>query len=106
MGCAASAPQPVAKPWVAEPATQVAAAQVAAPGTQIAVAAYLFAIGLQTYALVLGLLIAPQIWAQTQYLLKDPVKYDVKYQGTAQPFLVFGILTTALAVSQHPAALA
>ena len=46
--------------------------------TQIAVAAYLFAIGLQTYALVLGLLIAPQIWAQTQYLLKDPVKYDVK----------------------------
>merc|ERR1712210_42569 len=53
--------------------------------TQIAVAAYLFAIGLQTYALVLGLLIAPQIWAQTQYLLKDPVKYDVKYQGTAQP---------------------
>jgi chlorophyll synthase len=74
--------------------------------TQIAVAAYLFAIGLQTYALVLGLLIAPQIWAQTQYLLKDPVKYDVKYQGTAQPFLVFGILTTALAVSQHPAALA
>ena len=36
--------------------------------TQIAVAAYLFAIGLQTYALVLGLLIAPQIWAQTQYL--------------------------------------
>jgi len=46
--------------------------------TQISVAAYLFAIGLQTYALVLGLLIAPQIWAQTQYLLKDPVKYDVK----------------------------
>ena len=31
---------------------------------------------------------------------------QVKYQGTAQPFLVFGILTTALAVSQHPAALA
>jgi chlorophyll synthase len=74
--------------------------------TQIAVAVYLWTIGTKTYALVLGLLIAPQIWAQTQYLLKDPVKYDVKYQGTAQPFLVFGILTTALAVSQHPAALA
>ncbi|KAH8059543.1 chlorophyll synthetase [Aureococcus anophagefferens] len=41
-----------------------------------------------------------------QYLLKDPVKYDVKYQGTAQPFLVFGILTTALAVSHHGGALA
>ena len=74
--------------------------------TQIAVAVYLWTIGTKTYALVLGLLIAPQIGAQPQYLLKDPVKYDVKYQGTAQPFLVFGILTTALAVSQHPAALA
>jgi len=73
--------------------------------TQISVAAYLYYIGLHTYAAVLGCLIAPQIWAQTQYLLKDPVKYDVKYQGTAQPFLVFGILTTALAVAQHPAAL-
>ena len=40
--------------------------------TQIAVAVYLWTIGLQNYALVLGLLIAPQIWAQTQYLLKDP----------------------------------
>mmetsp|Transcript_36147 Transcript_36147/g.110863 ORF Transcript_36147/g.110863 Transcript_36147/m.110863 type:complete len:405 (+) Transcript_36147:610-1824(+) len=69
--------------------------------TQISVAAYLAYIGETTYALVLAGLIAPQIWAQTQYLLKDPVKYDVKYQGTAQPFLVFGILTTALAVSHH-----
>ena len=69
--------------------------------TQIAVAAYLGYIGETTYALVLAALIAPQIWAQTQYLLKDPVKYDVKYQGTAQPFLVFGILTTALAISHH-----
>ncbi|KAH8048703.1 chlorophyll synthetase [Aureococcus anophagefferens] len=74
--------------------------------TQISVAAYLAYIGETTYALILGGLIAPQIWAQTQYLLKDPVKYDVKYQGTAQPFLVFGILTTALAVSHHGGALA
>ena len=56
--------------------------------TQISVAAYLYYIGLHTYAAVLGCLIAPQIWAQTQYLLKDPVKYDVKYQGTAQPFQI------------------
>ena len=54
-----------------------------------------------TQALILAALIAPQIWAQKEYLLKDPVKYDVKYQGTAQPFLVFGILTTALAVAHH-----
>jgi len=33
--------------------------------------------------------------------LKDPIKNDVAYQGKAQPFLVFGILTTALAVGHH-----
>jgi len=69
--------------------------------TQISVAAYLASIGETTYAAVLAALIAPQVWAQQQYLLKDPVKYDVKYQGTAQPFLVFGILATALAVADH-----
>lgn len=58
---------------------------------------------------------------QFQYLLKDPIKYDVKYQvipldfilflfkvvlnfryylqASAQPFLVLGILVTALANS-------
>jgi hypothetical protein len=36
-----------------------------------------------------------------QYFLPDPVENDVKYQATAQPFLVFGILTTALAVGHH-----
>merc|ERR1712217_555532 len=30
--------------------------------------------------------------------LQDPVANDVKYQAAAQPFLVFGILTTVLAV--------
>ncbi|RVW32500.1 Chlorophyll synthase, chloroplastic [Vitis vinifera] len=34
-----------------------------------------------------------------QYFLKDPVKYDVKYQASAQPFLVLGLLVTALATS-------
>ena len=69
--------------------------------TQIAVASYLYYIGEETYAYILAALIAPQIAAQFVYLLKDPIKYDVKYQGTAQPFLVFGILTTALAVGHH-----
>uniref|UniRef100_M8CYB3 Chlorophyll synthase, chloroplastic n=1 Tax=Aegilops tauschii TaxID=37682 RepID=M8CYB3_AEGTA len=36
---------------------------------------------------------------QFQYFLKDPVKYDVKYQASAQPFFVFGLLVTALATS-------
>lgn len=39
-----------------------------------------------------------QIFLQFKYFLPDPVENDVKYQASAQPFLVFGLLTTALAV--------
>jgi len=68
--------------------------------TQLGVAAYLYAIGETTYALVLFGLILPQMFAQLTFI-QDPVANDVKYQGAAQPFLVFGILTTALAVGHH-----
>ncbi|RWR81328.1 Chlorophyll synthase, chloroplastic [Cinnamomum micranthum f. kanehirae] len=67
--------------------------------TQISVAGYLLASGKPLYALALVGLIIPQIVFQFQYLLKDPIKYDVKYQASAQPFLVLGILVTALASS-------
>ena len=69
--------------------------------TQLAVAAYLFFIGETTYALVLLGLIAPQVFFQLKFFLPDPVANDVKYQAAAQPFLVFGILDTALAVGNH-----
>jgi chlorophyll synthase len=69
--------------------------------TQLAVAAYLFSIGETTYALVLLGLIAPQIFFQFKFFLPDPVANDVKYQASAQPFLVFGIMDTALAVGNH-----
>ncbi len=69
--------------------------------TQLAVAAYLFAIGETTYGLVLLGLIAPQVFLQYKFFLPDPVENDVKYQAAAQPFLVFGILDTALAVGNH-----
>lgn len=69
--------------------------------TQLAVAAYLYYIGESTYALVLLGLIAPQVFFQFKYFLPDPVANDVKYQASAQPFLVFGILATALAVGNH-----
>jgi hypothetical protein len=39
-----------------------------------------------------------QIFFQFKFFLPDPVENDVKYQASAQPFLVFGLLTTALAV--------
>ncbi|KXZ49211.1 hypothetical protein GPECTOR_22g801 [Gonium pectorale] len=67
--------------------------------TQLGVAAYL-AWGLKeyTYAGVLLALILPQIFFQIKYFLPDPIANDVKYQASAQPFLVFGLLTTGLAI--------
>lgn len=69
--------------------------------TQLCVAAYLYSIGETAYAAVLLGLIAPQVFFQWKYFLPDPVANDVKYQASAQPFLVFGILATALAIGRH-----
>jgi chlorophyll synthase len=41
---------------------------------------------------------------QLKYFLPDPIANDVKYQASAQPFLVFGLLTTGLAVGAANAA--
>lgn len=67
--------------------------------TQLSVAGYLLGLGKPYYALSLLGLTIPQIFFQFKYLLQDPIKYDVKYQASAQPFLVLGILVTALATS-------
>jgi len=69
--------------------------------TQLMVAAYLLYIGETNYGIGLLALIAPQIFFQFKYFLPDPIANDVKYQASAQPFLVLGILTTALAVGHH-----
>lgn len=69
--------------------------------TQLGVAAYLYSIGETTYAAILMALILPQMYFQATLLLPDPIENDVKYQASAQPFLVFGILATALAVGHH-----
>jgi len=66
--------------------------------TQALVAAYLAYNGQLGYAGALVALILPQMYFQQKYFLVDPVEYDVKYQASAQPFLVLGILVTALAV--------
>ena len=68
--------------------------------TQLGVTAYLAAIGETLYAGILLGLILPQMFFQLDFL-KDPIANDVAYQGKAQPFLVFGILTAALAVGHH-----
>jgi chlorophyll/bacteriochlorophyll a synthase len=65
---------------------------------QSGVAAYLMSIHQNFYAVLLILLIIPQITFQDMYFLRDPLKNDVKYQASAQPFLVLGMLVTALAL--------
>jgi chlorophyll/bacteriochlorophyll a synthase len=70
--------------------------------TQLGVAAYLqFGLQESIYAAILLALIVPQIYFQATLLLPDPVANDVKYQASSQPFLVFGILATALCIGHH-----
>lgn len=65
---------------------------------QAGIAAYLISIHQNLYATILILLIIPQITFQDMYFLRDPIKNDVKYQASAQPFLVLGMLVAALAL--------
>ena len=65
---------------------------------QLAMVIVLIIIGQNLASVILVLLIIPQITFQDMWLLKDPLKYDVKYQASAQPFLITGMLVTALAI--------
>lgn len=65
---------------------------------QAGIAAYLINIHQNLYATILILLIIPQITFQDMYFLRSPLENDVKYQASAQPFLVFGMLVTGLAL--------
>lgn len=65
---------------------------------QAGVAAYLIHIHQNLYATLLILLIIPQITFQDMYFLRNPLENDVKYQASAQPFLVLGMLVAALAL--------
>ncbi|RMG09899.1 MAG: chlorophyll synthase ChlG [Cyanobacteria bacterium J055] len=65
---------------------------------QVGVAGYLMSIQQNLYATILLLLVIPQITFQDMYFLRDPLKNDVKYQASAQPFLVLGMLVTGLAI--------
>ncbi|KAF3891112.1 MULTISPECIES: chlorophyll synthase ChlG [Nostocales] len=65
---------------------------------QAGAAAYLIYLHENLYAAILALLIIPQIVFQDMYFLRDPLKNDVKYQASAQPFLVLGMLVAGLAI--------
>jgi chlorophyll synthase len=59
---------------------------------------YLISIHQNLYATILLLLVIPQITFQDMYFLRDPLNNDVKYQASAQPFLVLGMLVMGLAL--------
>lgn len=65
---------------------------------QAGVAGYLIWINQKIYATLVLLLIIPQITFQDMYFLRNPLENDVKYQASAQPFLVLGMLVTGLAL--------
>tara|TARA_B100000131_G_C18089271_1_gene601504 strand:- start:131 stop:1078 length:948 start_codon:yes stop_codon:yes gene_type:complete len=65
---------------------------------QLAMVGVLIIIGQNLASVILVLLVIPQITFQEMWLLKDPLKFDVKYQASAQPFLITGMLVTALAI--------
>ncbi|GAB4217915.1 MAG: chlorophyll synthase ChlG [Synechococcales cyanobacterium] len=67
---------------------------------QFGMAAFLVGVGKNLYAAILVLLIIPQIVFQDMYFLRDPIKNDVKYQASAQPFLVLGMLVLGLALGR------
>jgi len=65
---------------------------------QLAMVLVLVIIGQHLSSVILVLLVIPQITFQDMWLLRDPLKFDVKYQASAQPFLITGMLVTALAI--------
>ena len=65
---------------------------------QLAMVVVLIGIGQHLASVILVLLLIPQITFQDMWLLRDPLKFDVKYQASAQPFLITGMLVTALAI--------
>lgn len=65
---------------------------------QVGVAAYLLSVGQNLYATILLLLVIPQVTFQDMYFLRNPSENDVKYQASAQPFLVIGMLITGIAL--------
>ncbi len=65
---------------------------------QLGMVVVLILIGQHLASVILVLLIIPQITFQDIWLLRDPLAFDVKYQASAQPFLILGMLVTALAI--------
>ncbi|MGK7907588.1 MAG: chlorophyll synthase ChlG [Synechococcus sp.] len=66
---------------------------------QLGMAGFLVYVGENLLATVLVFLVIPQIVLQDMYFLRNPVENDVKYQASAQPFLVLGMLVMAFGMA-------
>lgn len=69
---------------------------------QLTIVAYLFYIGETNYALGLLALIVPQVVFAKTLFLEDPLKNDVKYQGSSLPFFSIGTIVAASAIGNNP----
>ncbi|WP_017325563.1 chlorophyll synthase ChlG [Synechococcus sp. PCC 7336] len=67
---------------------------------QISMAIFLVVVGQNLLATLIVFLVIPQIVLQDMYFLRDPVANDVKYQASAQPFLVLGMLVMAFGMAR------
>ncbi len=67
-------------------------------GVQLLMAVLLMVLDQRLAGTVLVLLIIPQMVFQDIWLLRDPLRFDVQYQASAQPFLVLGMLVSAVAI--------
>ena len=75
-------------------------------GFQLLIAVLLMGLGQHLAGTILVLLVIPQMVFQDVWLLRDPLRFDVQYQASAQPFLVLGMLVSAIALGHSTLALA
>ena len=75
-------------------------------GFQLLIAVVLMGLGQHLAGAILVLLVIPQMVFQDIWLLRDPLRFDVQYQAGAQPFLVLGMLVSAVALGHSTLALA
>ncbi|CAJ1354948.1 unnamed protein product [Effrenium voratum] len=69
---------------------------------QLTIVAYLLYIGEWPYALGLFCLIIPQVYFAKTLFIEDPLKNDVKYQGSSLPFFSIGTIVAASAIGNNP----
>ena len=68
---------------------------------QLAISAYLYSIDEGNYATALLALLLPQLYFIKSLLIADPIKNDVKFQASCQPFSILGLALTSICMGNH-----